>query len=62
MVSDNQNIKPTLIITVAIAMSSLCQNERLQVYKAVSHIKFYFLCVQLDMFRNSDNAKLSFRL
>lgn len=61
MVTDNQNIKPTLIVTVAIVMSSFYQNKRPQVYKAAPLSKLHFLSVKLGVFRNSDNAKLSFR-
>lgn len=60
MVSDNQNIKLTLKTIVAIAIPFLRQNKRLQVHKAVSHIKLYFLFAKFGMFRNSDNATLSF--
>lgn len=61
MVTDNQNIKPTLMVTVAIAMSSFYQNKRSQVYKVAPLSKLYFLSVELGVFRNYDNAKLSFR-
>lgn len=43
-------------------MSSFCQNKRLQIYKAAAPLsKLHFLLVELGVFRNSDNAKLSFR-